>query len=98
MAKWYDPNSLILECRPGDTGVIRNRFGQTSRGRATICNARRDPDNLDPDNLTVVLNMGGRYGTPDIATPENVVSVAGKKSVTEGYSLDPEKALKQRQG
>jgi hypothetical protein len=90
---WYDPNMLILECRPGDMVVIRNRFGQTSRGRATICNQRRNPE-----NLTVVLNMGGKYGTPGIATPENVVSVSGKKSVTEGYSLDPEKALKQRQG
>ena len=25
-----------------------------------------------------VLNMGGRYGTPGIATPENVVAVGGK--------------------
>lgn len=26
-----------------------------------------------------VLNMGGRYGTPAIATPENVVAVGGKQ-------------------
>ena len=89
--KWYDPNDLILNCRPGDTVVIRDRFGQTSRGRATICNAR-----LDPNNLTVVLNMGGRFGTPGIATPDNVVSVSGKKSVTEGFDPDPEKAMRQQ--
>ena len=89
----YDPNTLICECRPGDTVVIRNRFGQTRRGRATICNPVRDPE-----NLTIVLNMGGEYGIPDIATPDNVVSVKGKKSVTEGYSLDPAKARKQMLG
>lgn len=89
----YDPADLILTCLPGSTVVIRDRFGKEHRGRATICNARRDPN-----NLTVVLNMGGQYGTPGIATPENVVSVNGKKSVNEGFDSDPEKALRQRKG
>lgn len=44
---------------------------QFGTGRATINNTR---------NGVFVLNMGGRHGTPGIATPENTVSVikAGK--------------------
>jgi hypothetical protein len=38
-------------------------------GRAVIVNHARG---------TVALNMGGRYGTPGVATPENFVRATGK--------------------
>lgn len=50
--------------RPGSRVTIVNRFGQHSTGRAVM----RGPGGW-------VLNMGGRYGTPAIATPENVTKV-----------------------
>lgn len=52
---------------PGALVTIVNRFDQTSKGRAVM---------LGPAGW--VLNMGGRHGTPAIATPSNVVSVKRK--------------------
>ena len=48
----------------GDRVTIVNRFGQSRTGRAVM----RGPAGW-------VLNMGGRYGTPAIATNENIVLV-----------------------
>jgi hypothetical protein len=31
------------------------------------------------DDGTYALNMGGRYGTPGVATPENIVAIGGKR-------------------
>jgi hypothetical protein len=49
---------------PRDKVTIVNRFGQQHTGRVVM----RGPAGW-------VLNMGGRYGTPAIATPENVTKV-----------------------
>ena len=57
-------NLLLATVRVGDRVTIVNRFGQQSTGRAVM----RGPAGW-------VLNMGGRYGTPAIATAENVVAV-----------------------
>lgn len=50
--------------RAGALVTIVNRFGQKSVGRAVM----RGPHGW-------VLNMGGRHGTPAIATAENVIKV-----------------------
>ena len=69
--------NLIRRIKPNDRVTIRipNGLGRNGvewkekTGRAVICNHLRDPN-----NLTVVLNMGGAYGTPGVACVENIVS------------------------
>ena len=58
-----------FEISHGDRVTIVNRFGQKSTGRAVM----RGPHGW-------VLNMGGKHGTPAIATAENVVKVVKTKS------------------
>lgn len=56
---------LLDTIRAGDRVTIVNRFGQESTGRAVM-----------PSTYGGwVLNMGGRYGTPAIATDENTIRV-----------------------
>lgn len=50
--------------RPGDLVTIINRFGQRLTGHVVM----RGPYGW-------VLNLGGRYGTPGIATPDNIVKI-----------------------
>lgn len=72
-----NPGELFDKIRSGSRVAIVNRFGQVHSGRAVM----RGPAGW-------VLNMGGRYGTPDIATPQNVVRVtAGRKNP--GNASDP---------
>lgn len=59
-----DNAALLAAIRVGDRVTITNCFDQPRTGRAVM----RGPYGW-------VLNMGGRYGTPDIATVENLVSV-----------------------
>lgn len=81
---YYDPADLIREIRIGSTVTIRvpngiGRDGQEwkeAKGRATIVNFLRDPA-----NLTVALNMGGRFGTPGVATVSNIVAVGNKRNI-----------------
>jgi len=63
-------NRCILDLiRFGDKVTIVDRFGQERTGRATL----RGPAGW-------VLNLGGRYGTPAIATPDNIVKIrAGQR-------------------
>jgi hypothetical protein len=56
--------SILDSIRHGDKVTIVNRFGQQSTGRAVM----RGP-------VGWVLNMGGKYGTPAIATAENITRV-----------------------
>lgn len=49
---------------PGDRVTIVDRFGAERTGRAVM---------LGPAGW--VLNMGGRHGTPAVATPETVTRV-----------------------
>jgi hypothetical protein len=63
-------HSILDVIKPGDRVTIVNRFGQTHTGRAVM----RGPAGW-------VLNMGGRYGTPGIASDENIVKVRGRKPV-----------------
>jgi hypothetical protein len=69
----FRSNSNISEfIRAGDKVTIVNRFGQRQTGRAVM----RGPYGW-------VLNMGGRHGTPGIATEDNTVGVKparGRKS------------------
>ena len=58
---------MYSQIRNGSRVTIVNRFGQESTGRAVM---------LGPAGW--VLNMGGRHGTPAIASPENVVKVSTK--------------------
>lgn len=61
-----EAGKLLALIRPGDRVTIEDRFGKQSSGRASICQAARG---------VVVLNMGGRYGTPARATAQNLVKV-----------------------
>ena len=60
---------LFDTVRSGDKVTIINRFGQISTGRAVM----RGPAGW-------VLNMGGRHGTPAIASPDNITAVRIPKS------------------
>lgn len=65
MPTTYAPASqLLAHARAGDTATIRTSHGQERSGRVVI----RGPHGL-------VLNLGGRYGTPGVATEANIVSV-----------------------
>ena len=59
---------LFNSISPGDRVQIENRFGQRSWGRVVM----RGPAGW-------VLNMGGRYGTPAIASPSNITAVRQSK-------------------
>lgn len=61
-------NETFLQIRPGDRVMIRTPLGFELTGRAQrlLCN---------PAAGTVVLDMGGPYGTPGVCTPENFVRV-----------------------
>jgi len=56
------------DIEPGDTVTIRTPQGQTRRGRVVM----KGPAGW-------VLNLGGRHGTPGIASPENTVKVTKSK-------------------
>lgn len=64
--------ALVESIRPGDrvTILVPNGFGRNGQewkektGVARICSGTH-----------VALNMGGRYGTPGVATPTNIVRV-----------------------
>ncbi len=64
--EYYDDTdtSLYDSIGPFDRVTIVDRFGKERVGRAVM----RGPAGW-------VLNMGGKYGTPDIACPENVTKV-----------------------
>ena len=55
--------ALLDAIRAGDRVTIANRLGQMRTGRAVM----RGPAGW-------VLNMGGKHGTPDIATEHNIVA------------------------
>jgi hypothetical protein len=57
---------LVDAIRPGSRVTIVDRFGTQRTGRAVM----RGPYGW-------ILNMGGRHGTPGIATDDNVVRVKG---------------------
>jgi hypothetical protein len=64
-----NPAGLFDSIRPGSRVTIVNRFGQKQSGRAVM----RGPAGW-------VLNLGGKHGTPGIASPENVVAVSKQKA------------------
>lgn len=64
---------MINDIKAGDRVTIVDRFGKTRTGRAVM----KGPAGW-------VLNMGGRHGTPGIASAANVVAVKkarGKRPV-----------------
>ena len=68
--------TLIANIRPGDrvTILVSNGIGHNGveykerTGRAVICSGDH-----------VALNMGGRFGTPGVATVKNIVRVNSRK-------------------
>lgn len=60
--------TILDAIRAGDRVTIINRFNQAGTGRAVM----RGPAGW-------VLNMGGRYGTPAIATDDNITKVRPAK-------------------
>ena len=69
-------SDLYDEIRRGDRVTIINRLGQQRTGRAVM---------LGPAGW--VLDMGGRYGTPAIATPQNIIGVRKAKTRTSAGSF-----------
>jgi hypothetical protein len=71
-----EASALLASIRPGDrvTILVPNGFGRNGQeykeasGRAVI---------VSPGH--VALNMGGRYGTPGVATESNIVAVRKAK-------------------
>ena len=61
---------LVDSIHPGDRVTIVDRFGKPSTGRAVM---------PAKGGIGWVLNMGGKHGTPGIATDENVVKVSPAK-------------------
>jgi hypothetical protein len=59
-----DEGSLFSQIKHGSRVTIVNKFGQEIVGKAVM---------LGPAGW--VINIGGRYGTPAIASPENVIRV-----------------------
>lgn len=57
--------AALAQIRPGDKVTISNHLGQHRTGRAIFMGTHG-----------YVLNMGGRYGSPGVATVENIVRVA----------------------
>jgi hypothetical protein len=62
----------FYDLRAGDRVTIGTPPAQFRTGRAQrlLCN---------PAAGTVVLNMGGKYGTPAVCTPDNFVSATRKE-------------------
>jgi hypothetical protein len=58
--------SLFSLIKAGDRVTIVTRHGQKRAGRAVMKNRTYD---------CWVLNMGGKHGTPALATPSNVIKV-----------------------
>lgn len=54
--------------RPGDRVTIVSTGGRARTGRATLCYSTH-----------TVLNMGGRHGTPAVATDANIIKHAPAK-------------------
>lgn len=69
-----NPN-IIDAISPGDRVTIVDRFGKERTGRAVIVTR----------GSHVTLNMGGPYGTPAVATPENIVRVSKSKTRGGGF-------------
>ena len=68
MSTTTDIRPLFESIRPGDRVTILTPHGQELSGRAVM----RGPAGW-------VLNLGGRYGTPGIAGPDNTVAVRKPK-------------------
>lgn len=66
MINVVDGRPVLDVIRSGSKVTIVDRFGVERTGRAVM----RGP-------VGWVLNMGGRYGTPAVATEENIVKVRG---------------------
>ena len=68
--------TMVSNIRPGDrvTILVPNGIGRAGAeyvertGRAVICSGTH-----------AALNMGGRYGRPGVATPENIVRINSRK-------------------
>lgn len=56
--------AALAQIRPGDKVTISNHLGQHRTGRAIFMGTHG-----------YVLNMGGRYGSPGVATVNNIVRV-----------------------
>lgn len=61
--------TLFETIRPRARVTIVNRFGQKLSGKAVMFNRAQG---------CWVLNMGGRYGIPGLASPDNVIAVKNK--------------------
>lgn len=62
----------FYDVRAGDRVTFAGRFGERT-GRA-------QPLLTNPAAGTVVVNMGGAYGTPAVVTPANFVSASRKEA------------------
>lgn len=68
------PGGITLDLKTGKF----DREWKPATGKAVICNHLSDPN-----DLTVVLNMGGKHGTPGVCTVDNIVSIGKRKAYRE---------------
>ncbi len=69
------PQELLNSIRPGDRVTINVPAGI---GRHGVEYKQKTGRAVMPGPAGWVLNMGGRYGTPGVATIENTVSIRKK--------------------
>jgi hypothetical protein len=67
LQEYSTPEWLIEKARPGDRVTIMTPHGSKLTGRVVMARPN--------GHEHLVLNLGGRYGTPGIATVKNIVSV-----------------------
>lgn len=69
---------MIERIQHGSRVTIVNRFGQKSTGTAVMRSSQPG---------AWVLNMGGKHGTPAIATIENVVKVGHTRNTKPAWRI-----------
>jgi len=75
------PTELVASIRPGDRVTILVPAGRGLRGQEY---AERSGKAVICSGTHAALNMGGRFGTPGVATPDNIVSVRRCRKQTRG--------------
>lgn len=66
--------NIVSTIRRGDRVTIKDRFGKTQVGTAVMPSSHGG----------WVLNMGGKYGTPQVADDKNIVSVKKGRTAQSG--------------
>lgn len=75
----FESEKMFNQIQHGSRVTILTPHGSKLTGRATI---RNDRDGV------WVINLGGKFGTPGIATPDNVIAVRGGLKEEKNFSIN----------